>query len=69
VRCRAKEATHGGSARGRGGVSAHAHALHAKAEAASGASAAWPGRGAGNLVLLQLSEQEVAGCLAVSTTR
>jgi hypothetical protein len=41
----------------RGGhAAAHVHALHAEAEAASGAAAAWPGCEAGNLVLLRLFE-------------
>jgi hypothetical protein len=46
----------------------HTHALHAEAEAASGVVAAWPRRGAGNIVLLRLSEQEVVGCLVVAPT-
>jgi hypothetical protein len=46
----------------------HAHTLHAEAEAANGAAATWSGRGVGNLVLLRLSEQEVAGCLVVAPT-
>jgi hypothetical protein len=67
VRCQAEEATwrRCGQQRWRW---AHTHTLHAEAEAANGAAATWPGRGVGNLVLLRLSEQEVAGCLAVAPT-
>jgi hypothetical protein len=67
VRCRAEEATRQQCAWQRW-HRAHAHTLHTEVEPASGAAAAWPRRGAGNLVLLRLSEQEVAGCLVVAPT-
>jgi hypothetical protein len=68
VRCRAEEATRRWCVRHRW-HRAQAHALHAEVEAANGTSTVWPGRGAGNLVLLRLFEQEVVGCLAVAPTR
>jgi hypothetical protein len=68
ARCRAEEAMRWRCARQRW-RQAHAHALHAEAEVASGTAAAWPGCKAGNLVLLRLSKQEVVGCLAMAPTR